>query len=179
MGSFLSPVFIWIFVHVFVLLIILSLLILLLLLLLYLPIMLEVDSRIPHAGLRWTGIGEAWIWYEDEWWLSFRIFFFTKKISLSGIKRNKKRNEKKPARRKKKKNRFLQFKKITAVIRTFRVKQWEAGIDTSDYVLNAQLYPLNFLPGLFPHVRINFNGENYFFILINNNAWRMVRAFLR
>jgi len=177
--SFSYTVFVWIFVHVIVVLIILSVLILFLLLLLFLPIIFELDSRIPCARLRWTLIGEAWICYEEEWWLSFRIFFFRKKILLSGIKRVKKRIAKKPVISKKKKNFSVLFKKILRVVKTFRVKQWDIGIDTTDYILNAHLYPLNFLPGLSPHIRVNFRGENYLFIKINNNAWRILYAFLR
>ena len=162
-----------------VVLIILTVLILFLLLLLFLPVIFELDSRIPYARLRWTGIGEAWLLYEEEWWLSFRIFFFRKKILLSGIKRVKKRIEKTPMIRKKKKNFSVLFKKILRVVKTFRIKQWEIGIDTTDYILNAHLYPLNFLPGLFPYIRINFRGENYLYIKINNNSWRILYAFLR
>lgn len=166
-----------IFVDVTVVAIILSVLILLLLLLLFLPISVVIDSEVPHAFFQYKWIGEGWIWYEDEWWLSFRIFFFKKKMLLSGIKRNKRQIEKKPGL--KRKNNTLSFKKVLRITRTFRIREWKIGIDTGDHALTAQLYPLNFVPSLFRHVRINFTGENYLFIKMDNNAWRILYAYLR
>ena len=100
-------------------------------------------------------------------------------MSLSAMQGRKKRIAKKTSKNKKKKNVSRMARKMIRVIRTFRVKQWQIGIDTGDYGLNARLYPVNFLPAFYSHVNINFIGENFFFIQINNNAWRMVYAFLR
>ncbi len=65
------------------------------------------------------------------------------------------------------------------VLATFRVEQWQLAIDTGDYVLNAQLYPVNFLPRCYGHLQINFTGENYGYIRIRNRPWQLLYAYLR
>ena len=162
-----------------ILIIILSFLILFHLWIFFSPIVLEIDSRVPHAGIRWASIGEAWLWYDESWWLSFRILFFRKKIKLPVIKKDHKKISKQTKKVTVRKKNYVTFKKIIRVIKTFKVKQWEIGIDTGDNVLNAQLYPLNHLPYSFGHLNINFKEENFIYIKVYDNAWRILYAFLR
>ena len=73
----------------------------------------------------------------------------------------------------------LLLKKIIRIIRTFQVTEWQLAVDTGDHSRNAQLYPLNFLPGAFPHLQINFRDENYLVLKTRNRPWKIVFAFLR
>ena len=144
------------------------------------PLVFEVDTRIPCAGLKWRGIGSVGIWYENEWWLTIRVFFYRRTIRLSEIMTNsgkiKEDAEKKTEKRRIKTRRLLM--KLLRAIRTFRVTKWELTIDTGDNVLNAQLYPLNYLPCTFKHLEINFRNENYLFAKISNRPWRILRVLI-
>jgi hypothetical protein len=71
------------------------------------------------------------------------------------------------------------LKKLTRVIKTFRVTEWQLAIDTGDSTRNAQLYPLNYLPYTFEHLHINFRDENYLLLEIRNSPWKILYAFLR
>jgi len=97
------------------------------------------------------------------------------RISEIRIKKRKKPLHKKKS--KSKKSPLTIFQKILKVIRSFTVKDWEIGIDTGDYTRNAQLYPVNFIPNLYKHLKINFQDENYLFLKIQNRPWRIVKAF--
>lgn len=142
------------------------------------PFIIEIDSRKPLAMLKWVSIGKAAIWYDEEWWLGFRVLFFQKKIRLSSIK-DKQKKVAAPLVKKTKRKRKLSFRKILNVVRTFRIEEWKLAIDTGDYARNAQIYPLNFLPKLSGHMQINFNDENYLYVRIRNRPLKMLYAFLR
>jgi len=142
---------------------------------------LEVDSRIPFVRLRWYCIGQAVIWYDNEWWLSMRIVFYKKTICFSELKsKPKKINDaatKKKPKRSMKIRRML--RKMVRVVKTFRVTEWQLAFDSGDHTRNAQLYPLNFLPTTFKHLHINFRNENYLVLKIKTRPWKIVYAYLR
>ena len=145
------------------------------------PLIIEVDTRIPGAGLRWLGIGKAFVWYENEWWLSFRIFFYRKTIRFSEIKSSSKKLNDTETKKKVKKSRSTRgtLKKLLRVISTIRVTKWELAIDTGDNVRNAQFYPLNYLPLASGHLKINFINQSYFVISMKDRPWRILYAFIR
>jgi hypothetical protein len=141
----------------------------------------EVDTRIPWAGVRWITIGKASVWYEKEWWFSVQILFYRKTMRFSDIKPARKKIREGDVKKKRKKKVKLSrmLKKMIRVIRTFRVTEWQLAVDTGDYTLNAQLYPLNYLPYAFEHLDINFRDTNFLVLKIRNRPWKILRAFLR
>jgi hypothetical protein len=141
------------------------------------PLVLEIDTRVPEAQFRITGIGNCRISYQEEWMLRFRILFFRKTIRTAAIQRKKKGPAKK--RTKKRMTFGKLFKKVISVLRSFRVEQWELAIDSDEIIQNARLYPLNFLPRFRNHLRINFTGDNYFYIRIRNRGWKILYAYWR
>jgi uncharacterized membrane protein YbhN (UPF0104 family) len=141
------------------------------------PLVLEIDSRKPIASIKWISIGKIVIWHDDEWWLSFRIFFFHKKMRLSSIKKRRKGPYRINKRIKRKPKNLLM--KIIRVMRTFRIEEWQLAIDTGDYASNAQIYPFNFFPKLRHHLQVNFNDENYLYIRIRNRPLKIFYAYLR
>jgi hypothetical protein len=149
--------------------------------LLFSPFEIEIDTRIARAALRWISIGNAYIWYENEWWLSFQILFYHKTIRFSEIKlKPKKITGDKTRQKPKRKMKMSRLLKISLrVIKTFRVKEWQLAIDTGDNVRNAQLYPLNFMRFAGNHLHINFMDENYFRLKVRNRPWKILYAFLR
>ena len=71
------------------------------------------------------------------------------------------------------------LKKTFRIINTFRVTKWHLAVDTGDHTHNARLYPLNFLPGNFNHLHVNFRNESYLLLKIRNRPWKIINAFLR
>jgi hypothetical protein len=145
------------------------------------PLVIQLDTRIPEAGLRWKSIGQVKIWHDGEWWLSMQLLFYRKTIRMDGRKSNPKKNSTVPASGKQPKKRKIShlFTRIVRVITSFRVKEWKLVVDTGDYTRNAKLYPLNFMPYTHEHLFINFNGENYLALQIMNRPWKILYAFLR
>ena len=145
------------------------------------PVEVEIDTRIPHAKLQWFGIGTAALSYDDEWRLSMHILFFRKTIRFSEIKKKPKKIQAETAKKKPKQGKNIRklLNKTARIIKTFRVTDWELAIDTGDQTSNAQLYPLNFLPGTFSRLHINFWNESYLVLKIRNRPWKMVYEFLR
>ncbi len=46
------------------------------------PIELEIDTASLRARLNWAGIGNANIWYDGQWWIFFRVFFYERQKAL-------------------------------------------------------------------------------------------------
>ncbi len=141
-------------------------------------IVIEIDTRVPGAAMRFGGIAKAKIWYEDEWWLDIRVLFYRKLIRMAGIKKKPaqpKRVKKKP--NKKRQKRML--RKILPLLKTFRVKECTWALDTGDPVLNAQLGLVNFLPLTRRHIFVNFQGQNYFVLKASNYPWRILYTYFR
>ncbi len=135
------------------------------------PFEIMVDTRVPVIKLHWTGIGNATVVYEsDEWWLKIRIFFFYKKWAMMQLIF---------ANKKKKKTNRMSFSRVGHIIKSFRVTKWKIAISGSDYITNAGLYFLNFIPYTRQHLFINFTDENYVVIVTRNNLWRIVYAFIK
>jgi len=160
---------------------IITLLLFILCLILLSVIVVEVDTRIPGAGMRWGIIGKARIWYDDEWWLGIQVLFYRKNIRLAGIKRKNSKPVKKSLKIKPKKklNTGMVFKKVSRIIKTIEVTECRLAIDTNDYVYNAQLYPLNFIPVGGKHIFINFNNENYLVLKVMCYPWKMLYGYFK
>ena len=143
------------------------------------PFSIEADTRKPYFLFRWVSIGRAELLYRDDLLLHLHIFFFHKTIHLLDLRPAKK---KKPEK-KKTGGRKMTFsrvrRKAIRVLRSFTVKKFELALDTGDAVLNARLFPVNYLPYCRNHVAINFRGENYLCFHITNRPWKLARAFLK
>ncbi|MFN8290280.1 MAG: hypothetical protein U0U70_08490 [Chitinophagaceae bacterium] len=148
--------------------------------LLFAPFTMEADTRVPYLRFRWMGIGSAEIRYEDDWRLQWRLFFFGKSMKLGDMKSKGPKKEK-PRKQVKKRKRMpagKMFRKVVRIIKTFRVEYWQWALDTGDHTLNAKLYPVNFFPGCYGHLQVNFNGMNYCSFRIRNRAWNVLRAYM-
>ncbi|HLO81054.1 MAG TPA: hypothetical protein VK166_08850 [Chitinophagaceae bacterium] len=160
----------------------LGLLMLILLLITWLmtaPLEMKLDTRIPAAELTWKTIARARVWYEHAWLIRFRIFFFSKTVRLTELKRSPGKAKKvtarksKPSRLKNMPGRFLN------VVRSFTVTECTLAMDTGDYTTNARLYFLNYAPLTRGHLFMNFNDENYLVLKIRNRPWKIIFAFFR
>ncbi len=145
------------------------------------PMEFKIDMRLPVVTIGWTGIGEALLMYEEEeWWLKIRLPFFHKQWSLMQlILSDKKKKTKVKSVQIKKRKKRMPLSKVIRIMRTFRIVNLEVAISNGDYITNARLYFLNFLPNTRRHVHVNFEDENYLTLIIRNNAWRIVYAFMK
>jgi hypothetical protein len=145
--------------------------------LLTLSIVLEIDTKLPRATLRCGSFVRIAICYEAEWWVIAQIFFYTKRIRLAAMKRNHKKVKSQQLGIEKKK-RTASLTKMIRVIGSFRVEDWQLALDTGDYCLNGKLYPLHFMPNCYKHVYINFADDNFIYLRIKNQPWRILYALL-
>jgi len=71
------------------------------------------------------------------------------------------------------------FRKISRVLRSFKIKNLIIDIDTGDWTLNAKLYPifsfLNFTVGSF---NINFEGRNRMVLHMQNRPISIIKSFI-
>jgi hypothetical protein len=146
--------------------------------LLFSRIVVEVDTRIAKAELRWQGIGMVKVWYEDEWWLSMKVPFYRKTLRFADIKKRSKTPKDQPRKKRNKRPGMLRMvRKAIKLIKTFRVIEYQLAVDTGDNSSNAQLYPLNFTRWTFGHLNINFRDENFLVLKIQNRPWKVLYAF--
>ncbi len=159
----------------------LLLLILLLCWLLLSALNIELDSRVPRAGITWGAIGNAKIWYEETWKMQIRVPFYKKTFNLAELKRKPRKLVPEHFERKVKKRRNLRrvLKMIIPMAKTFRITEWKLALDTGDYSLNAPFYLLNFLPHTIHHIHVNFQDENYLVLKVTNRPWKMLIVFLK
>lgn len=145
------------------------------------PVEVEVNTVSAYAELRWLSIGYVRICYEEEWWLHIGVFFYRTTIPFSKMK---KRTPKVTAAtvddsRKRNVKTTLTVKKVIQMVGTLRVKEWQLAIDTGAFDRNARLYPLNFLPGTYGHLHINFQGQNSLLVRVRARTWKIIYAFLK
>jgi len=144
------------------------------------PVDLNIDTEKAIAVFNWRRVGYIGIWYEDEWWVSMRVFFYRKKIPFSRIKKRSKKNNntiKSSDKRRLKTKRNIE--KLIAVAKTLQVMEWQLAIDMGEFSRNARLYPLNFLSCTYDHLNINFQNKNFLIIKIKGWPWKMLYAFLK
>jgi hypothetical protein len=143
------------------------------------PVIMELDTKIPRAEMRWIGIGNLRIWYENEWWFSVRIFFYQKTMRISEMKPAQKKRRRTGNGHARATPPGERLEKIFRVLKTFNVVKWNLAIDTGDFVRNAQLYPLNHHPYAANHLFINFQDQNYLELETRNRPWKILFAFVR
>ncbi|HWB26674.1 MAG TPA: hypothetical protein VG738_14415 [Chitinophagaceae bacterium] len=143
--------------------------------LLLLPVECFVDTRVPVMTVTWA-IATIMITYDgNEWMLTYKALFFQNTIPLKRrgrrVQKNKKKAIEKPGAK--------MFAKMINVLKCMRVKQWQLGLDTGDYVLNSWIYPLNFLKALQHHVFVNFNEETYVVLCAKAVPLRAIYAYMK
>lgn len=149
--------------------------------LLFAPFYLEIDTSksICMARLHWLGVARLLI-RENSLVLRWRILGIGKDTDLVVETRGPKSS--KPNKRSKKPRKAADppLRKIIAVIRSFKVNKFSLQLDTGNMELNGLLFP--WLSGvswlLHRNVWINFNDRNELILEIENNAFRVLRAFL-
>lgn len=157
-----------------VLISILLVIILLLMWLVFAPLIIKIDTERHEYFIALKGLIKIW----PEWNLD-GLQIHTQLPAYHFIKRLSFRKEEgtKPVK-KESRTRYMPFKKMMAVLRTFKVRYMDLTIDTDDYTLNALLVPIFQLINR-PNFRgsVNFQGETRCELEIRNNLWRIAIAY--
>lgn len=160
---------IWLFVTLGVILIFL-------LYLLFAPFYLEMDSRKGLCRLRWHKIGQAQVRLtENSLMLETKIVGWHKEIDLLLRTTRKSRSTQN------KKRRSLSWGKTKGLIASFKIKKLDIRLSFDDMPLNGILYPACFLLSQTTgrNIVINFWGENEIALEIENNFYRLIRAYIK
>lgn len=160
----------WLLVPVFLLIVVLFLLLS--------PIVIDLNSETGKCELRWSGFGSMNLILKDEKiLLRFRIAGYRFTIDPAEGKNKLPRTKAGSEQRKRKMTLRQIVSKSRALLQSFQVRDFHCDFDSNDYLLNSWLYPAAHL--LDPSHRrwnINFNGRNAVALKIENNLWRLLRA---
>ena len=147
-----------------------------LLYLLFAPLVIEINT---HNGVYRVGLYGLWgriylvdaeIWVEVKiarWKRDINVFNFPTALSLKdgfmvneGEGKSKKKAPFKP-----------KWKILKELLKSFKIVKLSWTLDTDDYVLNAQLYPLFYMASNVSshNISVNFQGENGLILIVKNN----------
>ncbi|MFX0557888.1 hypothetical protein ACOCEA_13900 [Maribacter sp. CXY002] len=110
--------------------------------------------------------------------IRIRLFFMNfmfYPLQFVGVKPKESHMKKKPVKRKK----GIGLKYILRMLRSFKVKEFLLFLDTGNYMLNAQLYPIFFVLnqhyGVF---NINFEGKNQLVLQLHNRPIYILKSLI-
>lgn len=164
--------------------IILVLLLLLLAVVLLDPFELRIDTISGEYCLRWRGLVSVRLTgtVPDPvmrlWVMGWRKDFHL--LEMGGEKKEEEESKPESAKKKKRKRpKWLTFRLVRRLLRTFRVHTFRLALDTDDYVMNAYLYPVfHLLSARNRRLNINFSGRNELVLIVSNRIGNLLWAFL-
>lgn len=151
--------------------------VLILLYLLLAPFYLEVNSRENRYCIRYHKLAEAKIYATAEsLFLELRIMGWHTIIDLLRRRNGKIKTVKKTKPGVVK----ISVRKMLAIVKSFKLSRCRVSADTGDMAMNGILYPWLFWLGRLTKndVRINFCNDNAIELVIENNFYRLLRAYL-
>lgn len=138
------------------------------------PLSMRIDTDKHLYEFRFSSFFKTWLGVDDQGLLvCIQLPFYRYQahpfISPSTMQVKDKR--KKSGSRKWKRN---LWRRSPNILRSFKVKVFEASIDTDNYLLNAQLVPVCFwLQQYHINASVNFEDASYCRLEISNNLLRM------
>lgn len=148
--------------------------------LLLMPIILEINT----AGNRYLlQIGKLAIVYLEphpEKIIRIRLRSFFRNFYFYPLTRNSDKKESKPLNGKKiKPRKWVSFKRVFKLIRSFKIKKLSVVIDTGDFTTNAKWYPVfYFLGEAGGEWHMNFEGKNALEIKLTNRPIYLIKSFI-
>lgn len=145
------------------------------------PFYLEINSDDGLCRIRFHRLASARLQVRNSSLIiDLKIAGWKKQIDLLAARKKKKKSAQKKIEGKKKKA-GISFKKIWAVVRTFRINKCDLSFDFGDMPLNGILYPLfkwlSILTG--KNISVNFWNENKIIVEVENNIARIIWAFIK
>lgn len=145
------------------------------------PIYLEINSERELCRLRFHVLANAGLlMHEGSLMLELKIAGWKKQVDLFAGS-TKRRKPIKQGMAGRKKNSSIHFRKIYAVIKSFKITKCDLSLDSGDMPLNGILFPIfqliSSLTG--KNIRINFRDENKIIFEAENNLARLCWAFIK
>ena len=158
--------------------IILILFLLVVMYVLWIPVILYVDTATDQYYLKLKGLSKASIEQHDKQLLKIKLSVLFLKFNIYPLKQLNLYKQKKSHHTKKKRT-HMSISKSLQVLKTFKVERLFMDIDTGNYLLNAQLYPLviflNYNNGNF---HINFQGRNQLVLHLQSRPIYIIKKLL-
>lgn len=150
-----------------------------LLFMLFIPIIIEINTIKKIYQIRISMIGSIDMMLSDKITFQLKLFGIKKTFApFDAIRQQKEENTKSEIKTGEIKN--ISTKKLFSLIRSFKVKKIYVNIDTKDYIQNALLFPYFFLlNNKKRQFSINYFGQNELILVIKNNMYRILQAFLK
>ncbi len=162
-----------------VLILILCLLSLILCFILFARLKLQLNTLTGSYYIEMGKIIRISFHWKEKPLLHFRILFIHFNVEPLKIW-SKRKKRTKPKALRQGKRRSVHFRKVLAVIKSFRVVKFHVSLDTTNVISNAALFPAAAAINRFTPFRLNINysGENYAVIHIENRVARILWAYI-
>jgi hypothetical protein len=106
------------------------------------------------------------------------ILSWTESQKPDGKVAHRKRNE--VDKKKSGKKHVLPIKRVIAVVKSCKIREFQWNLDTDDFCLNAQLFPIFYLASLRGNqVNVNFCGKNNLDLVIENRLYNVILHFIK
>lgn len=139
-------------------------------------VVMRLDTRLPRLTIEWKTVANLQATYEQQTIsLEIRTLFFHRTWSPATTR------DRKPRKRQPTKKRHSRpaFSRIIRVLKKCRLDSLDLAVDTDNPLLNAWLYPLNYIS--LPAgrmIRINFENDSYLRLQISARPWRLLAAWI-
>lgn len=149
---------------------------------LFAPFYLEINTINGLLRLRFHRLIKAQLVInENSLCLDLKIAGWRKQIDLLAQKEQKKQKKKSIKKQSEKGSNRISLKKISAIAKSFKVNKFYLSISFDEMMLNGIIYPLlNFLSfKKNKRIEINFFHENEIILEVENNFFRIIRAYIK
>lgn len=149
---------------------------------LFAPFYLEINTINGLLRLRFHRLVIAQLVInENSLCLDLKIAGWRKQIDLLAQKEQKEQKKKSIKKQSEKGRNRISLKKISAIAKSFKVNKFYLSISFDEMMLNGIIYPLlNFISfKTNKRIEINFFHENEIILEVENNFFRIIRAYIK
>lgn len=149
---------------------------------LFAPFYLEINTINGLLRLRFHRLIKAQLFFnENSLFLDLKIAGWRKQIDLLAQKEQKEQKKKQIKKQSGKGPNRISIRKIKAIVKSFKVNKFYLNISFDEMMLNGIIYPLLSILSFKTNKRmeINFFHENEIILEIENNFFRIIRAYIK
>ena len=154
----------------------------LLLYVLFAPFYIEINSAEKIYQFRFHRLAVAsFNLTNSSLLLDIKILFWRKRLDLFSENKTESTKKKQNKQVKKRNIGSFNFKKLKALLKSFKVNRCDINIDTGNMQLNGMLFPLAYLVSRYfkKNIKINFMNKNSIILEIENNLAKMAYAYIK
>ncbi|MES2284114.1 MAG: hypothetical protein V4547_00415 [Bacteroidota bacterium] len=149
---------------------------------LFAPFYLEINTVNGLLRFRFHRLIHAQFFTdENSLFLNLKIAGWEKQIDLLAQKEQKEQKKKSIKRQVKPSTNRFSLKKISAIVKSFKANKFYLSISFNEMMINGIIYPLfHFLSSKTnKRIEINFFHENEIILEVENNFFRIIRAYIK